>query len=119
MAQCVSHVTRVFRENPKFGAREVVLREVADLVEELGAALVVEEFAGQSLFLLAQSRNDLRAEVIALGREIMKPLGPRGAVDKMGVVELLDHSWFPLFPVALNVSSESESHKLPACIWRE
>jgi len=57
-------------EDLKLGAGEVVLGELANPVEQLRAALVVEKFAGEYFSFLGEAVDDLRAEVIPIGRKI-------------------------------------------------
>ena len=55
-------------EDRGFGAREVVLGQLADPIEEDGAALVVEEFRVKVLRAGRQAGQDFREEQIACGR---------------------------------------------------
>ena len=76
-AQCIGHFGDVRLEDLKLGAGEVVLGEFTDPVEELGAALVVEEFTGEYFSFLGEAVDDLRAEVIPLGRKVVQAVVAR------------------------------------------
>src|SRR5689334_22805160 len=66
------HLGSMTEENRRLRAREIILIELADLIEELRPALVVEEFAGKLLARPAKALQDLGSKVILDRLQIMQ-----------------------------------------------
>jgi hypothetical protein len=72
-------IARVLSQNPDLGAGRIVFRQTADLLEQGGAARVVEEFARDRLAGAAEPIEHGIAEAFLAGCQIMK--GKARAVD--------------------------------------
>ena len=63
-----------FIQQRDLGPRRIILRELADRIEQLRSPLVVKKFAGQRFLPLAQAPDDFREEVVRFRLEIIEGL---------------------------------------------
>src|SRR4051794_29350767 len=72
----------IFLKDRGFGAGQVILRRAANLLEQLGAARIVEELAGQRFGLPRQTGEHRVAKALLARRQIMK--GEGGSIIHWG-----------------------------------
>ena len=70
-SQKVGHLRQMLVHDSQLGPRRVVLGQLADLLEQLGAARVVEERGGQRLGRIGQALHGRFEEALAVGREVL------------------------------------------------
>ena len=74
------HLGAVALHDPDLGAGRVVLVELADTLEQRGAARVVEVLAGEALWRLRQPLEPVAEQLGALGSEVVQIDARRGGV---------------------------------------
>ncbi len=75
-------------QDRELGAGGVVLEQFADLVEQVRAALVIEEASGDGLLRAGQPLHQGVGETLLHGREVVQrdPWGDRGSQQDIGMV---------------------------------